>query len=895
MSLVCCTILRMVAGVSPDPTMNHPTRYRLIAAWPLLALPLAVSAQPAPAAAAKDEPLMLEAFVSTGTRFNDRTVVDSPVPIDIVRTADLEKSGAPDLAQMLQAAVPSFNFPRPSLTDGTDHIRPATLRGLAPDQTLVLINGKRRHTSALVNLNGSIGRGSVSTDFNALPASAIERVEVLRDGASAQYGSDAIAGVINVILRKDVGWGLDAAFGSASEGDGRDMKVSAFGGTKLGGKGSLFATAYVRQNSGTNRSLIDTRQQYFGTSGTATVLPSGNLGSGTGLTPPNGTLDSRELTVNRLNHRFGDPKVKERGLWLNGELPLGAWTGYFFGGATQRHGEGAGFFRRAGDDRTVRAVWPNGFLPVIQTNIWDLSLGAGAKRKLDGGWDLDVSSVIGSNALAYTTAESNNVTLGNASPRSFYSGTITFKQHTTNVDLANQFATGLKAPLKVALGGEFRHESYTIRPGTPDSYRDGGVRIIGGPNAGNQGAPGAQVFPGFRPGDSGSHARESYALYLDAEQAVTERWMLSGAVRFEDYSDFGSETTAKLATRVKLNEQIALRGSLSTGFRAPHLAQQWFSATATNFIGGVPFENKTFPVTDPVARALGASPLQPETSLNRSIGLTLQPAKNFTASLDFYQIDIDDRIVLSSNFTGAAGSPFLAYLASQGLAGTTGGRYFTNAVDTRTRGADLSGRYVHRFDAGRRLTLTAGANLNKTEMTRFRATPPQLAAVGVTTPLFDLTERTRMAKGQPKHVINASAAYDVGAFSFLGRAVRYGDVEAVQSANATPAQIAALTPGIRSYLRPTEPAGANSQIVQVFPAKWIFDLGATFRFSQEITISAGVNNVADTRATRSMPTVVSGTTVFAGNDNQGSLPFLTNPTPYGFNGRFLYGKISWRF
>ncbi|MDP3071736.1 MAG: TonB-dependent receptor [Opitutaceae bacterium] len=543
----------------------------------------------------------------------------------------------------------------------------------------------------------------------------------------------------------------------------------------------------------------------------------------------------------------------------------------------------------------MRSLWANGFLPVIQTNIWDLSLGAGLKGKLEGGWDLDLSSVIGSNALAYTTAESNNVTLGNASPRSFYSGTLTFKQHTTNVDLTNQFATGLPSPLKVALGGEFRHEHYNIRPGTPDSYRDGGVRIIGGPNNGNQGGPGAQVFAGFRPSDAGSHTRESYAFYADAEQSVTAAWLLSGAVRFEDYSDFGNETTAKLATRFKINEQVALRGSVSTGFRAPSLVQQWFSSTATNFIGGVPFENKTFPVTDPVARALGARPLKPETSVNQSIGLTFQPAKNFTASVDFYQVEIEDRVVLSSNFTGGAGSPFLAYLASQGLAGTTGGRYFTNAVDTRTRGFDLNGRYVHRFDAGRRLTLTAGANFNKTEVTKSKTTPPQLAAVGITTPLFDLTERIRMEKGQPKNVINLSAAYDVGPFSFLGRAIRYGDVESVQFDSATPAQIAALTPGIRSYLRPTALAGANSQIVQIFPAKWLFDLDASYRFSKEVSFALGVNNVANTRATRSAPTVISNGTVFGGNDNQGSLPYLLNPTPYGFNGRYLYGKISWRF
>ncbi len=709
--------------------LNQPlvAARRAILGWAaasvLLALLASASlAQTAPAnsAAVKDDPIKLEAFVSTGTRFNDRTIVQSPVPIDIVSAKEMQQGGYTETSQMLQALVPSFNFPRPSLTDGTDHIRPATLRGLAPDQTLVLINGKRRHTSALVNVNGSVGRGSVSVDFNAFPSSAIDRVEVLRDGASAQYGSDAIAGVINVILRKDVGWGFDATYGTTKEGDGRDLKVSGYAGTKLGTAGSLFVTAYARNHSPTNRSAPDTRQQYFGrntTTGALTAI-SGNFGSGTGLTAANGTLDPREATVNRLNHRFGDPRVKEQGLFVNGETPFAGWTAYFFGGATQRHGEGAGFARRAGDDRTVRAVWADGFLPVVQSNIWDLSAGAGLKGKIEGGWMLDVSTVLGTNSLAYTTAQSNNVTLGAASPRSFYAGTLNFRQSTTNVDLTNQFNTGLKSPLKLALGGEFRREGYGIRAGTPDSYRDGGVRILDGPNAGAQGAPGAQVFPGFRPSDAGSHTRNSYAFYADAEQSLTETWLVSGAVRFEDYTDFGNQTTAKLATRVALSDAFAVRGSISTGFRAPHLAQQWFSATSTNFIGGVPFENKTFPVSDPVAKALGARALKPETSLNESIGFTWQATTGFNASIDFYQVKIEDRIVLSSNFTGGAGSPFLAYLASQGLTGTTGGRYFTNAVDTRTRGVDLSARYVWRINQGQKVTFTAGANANKTEVTK---------------------------------------------------------------------------------------------------------------------------------------------------------------------------------
>jgi iron complex outermembrane receptor protein len=856
----------------------------------------ATGTAPAVSAAAKDDPIKLAAVVSTGTRFNDRTVVESPVPIDVITQAEMQQGGYTETSQMLQALVPSFNFPRPALTDGTDHIRPATLRGLAPDQVLVLVNGKRRHTSALVNVNGSIGRGSVSVDFNAFPSSAIERVEVLRDGASAQYGSDAIAGVINVIMRKDAGWGFDATYGATKEGDGRDLKLSAAAGVRLGQAGSLFATVYTREHSPTNRSELDTRQQYFGRSatGTPTTL-SGNFGSGTGLSAPNGTLDPREATVNRLNHRYGDPRLNERGIFLNSEAPLGGYTAYLFGGVTRRHGEGAGFARRAGDDRTVRALWPDGFLPVIQTEVHDISVGGGLRGRLGGGWEMDLSSVWGANDLAYTTAQSNNVTLGAASPRSFYAGTLTFKQHTTNLDLTNQFNVIANRPLKLALGGEFRHEHYNIRPGTPDSYRDGGVRILDGPNAGAQGAPGAQVFPGFRPSDAGSHTRDAHAFYADVEQEFTDRFMVSLAGRFEDYTDFGNETTWKLAARLKLAEPFAVRGSISTGFRAPHLAQQWFSSTATNFIGGVPFENKTFPVTDPVARALGAQPLKPETSLNESIGLTWTPNSAFTSSVDLYQVEIDDRVVLSSNFTGAAGSPFLQYLESQGLRGTTGGRYFTNAVDTRTRGVDVNARYVQGRRETGRFTATAGFNANKTKATRIRSTPPQLAAVGITTPLFDLTERIRMERGQPRNIVNTSLGYDIGKWSFLLRNIRYGDVEAVQFSSATSAQIAALTPGIESYTRPTDPAGANSQLIQVYGAKWITDIDVTFRVTRQLTLSVGANNAFDIMPHRTVPSQIVSGTVFNGGDNAGSLPYLLNPTPYGFNGAFYYGKVSWRF
>jgi iron complex outermembrane receptor protein len=856
--------------------------------------PPASSDSVAPAAApAKDNVVKLETFVATGSRFNNRTVTESPVPIDVVSGAELQRGGYTETAAMLQASVPSFNFPRPSLTDGTDHIRPATLRGLAPDQVLLLLNGKRRHTSSLVNLNGSIGRGSVSTDFNAIPAAAIGRIEVLRDGASAQYGSDAIAGVINVILRQDTGWGLDASYGATGEGDGEDMKINAYAGTALGDNGSLFLSAWTRDKSPTNRIQPDTRQQYLGSGGTVAI--SGTYGSGTGLSAPNGTLDPREATIDRMNHRFGDPMVKDVGAWFNGDYGLTDGIDlYFFGGFSKRHANGAGFFRRSGDDRTVRAIYPNGFLPYIQTEVFDASWAGGAKGKASG-FDWDLSTVYGYNTLDYRTAESANVTLGNSSPTSFYDGQLKFKQWTTNFDVTTEFNAGLAVPLKVAGGVEFRTEDYSIAAGEPDSYRDGGVRIIGGPSNGNLAAVGAQVFPGFKPSDAGTHSRDSKAIYVDLEQDISERFVVSLAGRFEDYSDFGTSTTGKIAGRLTLGGGFALRGSASTGFRAPHLAQSWFSSTATNFIGGVPFDILTFPVSAPGARALGAVPLDPEESTNFSFGGTWNPTENLSVTVDFYNIDIKDRIVLSSNFTGTA---VINLLASQGITGIGGGRYFTNAVDTETKGFDVSGRYTWKTDALGKFTFTAGYNNNKTKATKIKQANATLAAI-TTTPLFDLTETIRLERGQPRDNVNLSVLWDVDQWSFMVRNVRYGEVSAVQSASANAAQIAALTPGYDVELRPAVPGTVggtttNQQIIQTFGAKWLTDLDVSYRLTKNITLSAGANNVFDVYPDENIRSRIVNGTAFNGFDNVGIFPY-SGISPFGFNGITYYGKVAFRF
>lgn len=841
----------------------------------------------------KDSVVKLEAFVATGSRFNNRTVTESPVPIDVVSGAELQKGGYTETAQMLQSQIPSFNFPRPSLTDGTDHIRPATLRGLAPDQVLLLINGKRRHTSSLVNLNGSIGRGSVSTDFNAIPAAAISRIEVLRDGASAQYGSDAIAGVINVILRHDTGWGGDLTMGATGEGDGEDMKLNAYAGTALGEKGSLFLSAWTRDKSPTNRIQPDTRQQYLGSGGTAGI--SGNFGSGTGLSTPTGTLDPREQTVDRLNHRFGDPMVKESGAWFNGEYDLGDdLQAYFFGGFSKKHANGAGFFRRSGDDRTIRAIYPNGFLPYIQSEVFDASWAGGVEGKA-GGFDWDLSTVYGYNTLDYRTAESANVTLGNSSPTSFYDGQLKFKQWTTNFDVTTQFNTGLATPLKVASGVEFRTEDYSIAAGEPDSYRDGGVRIIGGPNNGALGAVGAQVFPGFKPSDAGTHSRDSKAIYLDLEQDLSERVVLSLAGRFEDYSDFGTSTTGKLAGRVEVGGGFALRGSVSTGFRAPHLAQSWFSSTATNFIGGVPFDILTFPVSAPGARALGAVALDPEESTHFSFGGTWNPNENLSVTVDYYNIEIEDRIVLSSNFTGTA---VINLLASQGITGIGGGRYFTNAVDTETKGFDISARYTWKSADLGKFTFTANYNNNKTKATRIKQANATLAAI-TTTPLFDLTETIRLERGQPRDAMNFSVVWDVQKWSFLLRETRFGDVSSVAFSGATPAQVAALTPGYDVQLAPAVPGTvggttSNQQIIQTFGAKWLTDVDVSYRLTKNITLSAGASNLTDVYPDENIRSRIVNGTPFNGSDNAGIFPY-SGISPFGFNGVTYYGKVAFRF
>jgi iron complex outermembrane recepter protein len=439
------------------------------------------------------EALALEELAVVGTRAAERTSTEAPVPVDVLSAAEIKQTGRTETAQIIQALAPSFNFPRATISDGTDHTRPATLRGLSPDQVLVLVNGKRRHTSALINVNNSIGRGSGMVDLNAIPASSIERIEILRDGAAAQYGSDAIAGVINIILKEGAPNELTVTGGQTVESDGEVIQGGANYAVALGGDGVLQLAGEYRNRGFTNRSEPDLRTQYFAGD------PRNNDPNLTG----------------QINHRQGDADTEDAGLFLNLAKPVADATEvYFFGGGTLRRGESAGFWRRALDDRTVRAIYPNGFLPLIGTKISDFS-GVVGLRGERSGWRWDLSADYGRNLFHFDVLNSANVTLGTSSPTEFYAGTLKSDQFTANLDVAKSFPAGLASPLNVAVGGEFRRDGYHITEGEPDSYRDGGVRILDGPRQDSLGAPGAQVFPGFRPGDATDQSRHNVAGYVD--------------------------------------------------------------------------------------------------------------------------------------------------------------------------------------------------------------------------------------------------------------------------------------------------------------------------------------------------------------------------------------------
>jgi iron complex outermembrane receptor protein len=771
----------------------------------------------------------LDQVVVTGTRQQGRTAVQAPVPVDVFTSAEIKQSGRTETSQILELLAPSVNFPRPTVTDGTDHIRPVTLRGLNSDQVLVLVNGKRRHNSSLVNINGSVGRGSMAVDLNAIPPSAIDHIEILRDGAAAQYGSDAIAGVINIILKSDAPSMLSAQVGQAKNSDGRTAVVDGSYSAAMPHSGFLNFSGEVRNRDSTNRAGRDIRQQYF-------------------------AGDPRNSNPAPLNSWVGDPKVKGASGMFNLGIPLaGSAQFYSFGGLSYSNGLAAGFFRRPLDDRTVRAIYPNGFLPLIESHIWDGSLAAGFKGTASS-WDWDLGSVYGRNNFRYNVNHSANVSMGASSPTSFYAGTMKFDQWTTTLDVQRGFDIGFAQPLTVAWGGEFRRDHYGLVAGDSASWKNGGQPILDGPNAGKPAALGAQVFPGFRPSDETSQARTNYAGYVDFATNPWQPLLVDVAGRVEHYSDFGSTTDGKLSARFEPVKGYAIRGSVSNGFRAPSLGQEWFSTTSTNFLNvngtSQPFDIRTFPVTSGQAQALGAQPLKPEKSQNYGAGLTVQPSAAFSFTADYYRINIKDRVVLSGNFTGAA---IQTLLQNAGYQGVNGGRFFTNAVDTRTEGIDLVAETGRTLGTAGTLRFTGSYNHNYTDVTRIAKTPPQLSAFQAQ--LFDRTQVGLTEAAQPHDNFRLTGNYEYKVFGLVLSEARFGSVTSVAS---------------------------NPVNDQTFGAKWITDASASLGLPGRLRFTFGADNVFNTYPDR-----------IVAQNSTGGVFVYSGLSPFGYNGAFYYARLSW--
>lgn len=859
---------------------------RLLVAAQALAFATATQAQ---TTAPTDEPAPEGEVVVTGSRFGARTATESNVPVDSVSREELQQSGRIDLLQQLKVQVPSFNAPRPLGSGVGDFLQPPSLRGLGPGEVLVLVNGKRRHTSSDLNASNGIGRGDVSVDFNAIPTLALSRAEVLRDGAAAQYGSDAISGVINLILDRSPGTRAQATYLQTTEGDGEAYEVGASSGIRIGEDGVFRLTAVFRDQNGTDRSRLDTRQQYFGGGGTR--LPSGNFGSGTGLTASNGTLDPREATIDRRVFRFGDQPSTNKQIFYNFVAPVpGGVEVYSFGGYSRLDGGIEYFFRRAGQDETVRAFYPDGYRPRLDSRVENLSTAIGLRGDNLAGFGWDLSTVYGVNTQNLTYENSVNVSLGVASPTRFYRLGSDFYQWTSNLDLTREIPVGDDAPLRLAAGLEYREETYRLFSGDIDGFRNGGVPILDGPNRGRNAPIGAQPGPTAGPDDRASLSRRSYAVYGEAEKELFGRLLLSGAVRHENYSDFGDTTNFKVAGRIELVGGLAARGSYNTGFRAPALAQSGYNASNTLILNGQQAVVRVAAVDSPVARFAGATDLKPERSRNVSAGLVFAGG-GITATLDAYRIELRDRIAISSTFQDAR---LTGFLATNGQAGFSALSFVTNAVDTTTKGVDLVVNARHGFGDNSVLSGTLAGNYTKTKFDRIAGTPAPIAALGITTPLFDLTQQLRFSDSLPRSKVTLDLNYARGPFTVSLTNTRYGEVSTVALLNRTPAQVAALTPGYDVRLVPVG-ATANSDIVQRFGAKVLTDVELSWQATTALRLSAGAQNLfnvyPDENIASTVATVATGTN---GADNAGTQPYNAI-SPFGFNGRTLFARAGLSF
>ncbi|OHT45922.1 TonB-dependent receptor [Flavobacterium tructae] len=907
----------------------------------------------------------LENVVIIGSRNPTRTVTESAVPIDVIAMKDIATQGAQtNLNQILNMVAPSFTSNTQTVADGTDHLDPAQLRGLGPDQVLVLVNGKRRHTSSLVNINGTPGRGSVGTDLNAIPAFALEKIEVLRDGASAQYGSDAIAGVINLNIKKDTKK-IDINLFSGSNfsrnandhrggNDGNNYQMDVNYGTNLGKEKSFInltgslqlrdATSRANDATGTiynAYNAIEQRASEDGINinslyGNITNTPNSaqivsliknyapkvsyftgaqqtNISNATTISQlqtalnfdaTDGELAYRKLERRNFNMRIGQSEFKSVQFFLNAAYPINdKLEVYVFGGTSYRNGESAGFFRRPNQSRSYTGLYLNGFLPEIHSTINDLSAATGLRGTIFKDWHFDLSNTYGRNSFDYNIENTVNATLREGSPTEFDAGGLRFAQNTTNFDMSKKINT-----LNVAFGAEYRYEQYGINAGVPDSYSQYDINgnVVTGTTPANirvtdfYGAArpgGAQVFPGYRAENAKTEKRNSVALYTDLELDVTEKWLLNGAVRFENYSDFGSTTNFKIATRYKLTDNINLRGAFSTGFRAPSLHQIYYESTATQFTGGVPFEVGTFSNDSEIAKLLGIPKLKQEESTSVSAGFTAKiPSANLTITADAYYIKINDRVVLTDQFTP---TPLTQSLYDQ--AGANAATFFANAIDTESKGIDVV--LTNKMNLNENLTLKndLSGTFSKTHKIGNIHASPILEAAGQVNTYFSESSRIYLEEAVPRVKVNLTNGLTYKKFDFFLRNVYFGEVTDPNVADVNGDGFVGATIVNGKAVENEHP---------VWGGRVITDMSVGFKISPIAKIIIGANNVFDIypdknlgpqTARRANGVDANGNITYATTptaidlSNQNQFVYSRNISQFGQNGRFVFARLSLSF
>lgn len=825
---------------------------RLVARVALLAsasgfLGLFITAAPGNAWSQEAAADQIDEVVVTGTRRAGVTLTESATPVDVVSGETLQRQGASDLNDALKTTVVSLNVQKFVAQDASAFVRPFSLRGLPPDQTLVLVDGKRRHRSAVVQItNQPLAAGAQGADLSAIPAIAVDRIEVLRDGAAAQYGSDAIAGVINFQLKRgSEGVTAIARYGQFYAGDGEDYNLQLNAGLPLTAEGFLNISTELTSSAKTSRGRQRPDAQAL--------------------------IDAGNTAVPVPAQRWGAPKVEAARMFFNAELPATASvTAYAFGNFGQASAESDFFYRplsRAdvfasvpltttpgGPRFSILSRFPGGFAPIFRSNMVDMSLTAGAKGEVLGGLRYDLSGGLAQNEIEFKLDNTVNPSLGPDSPNSFWAGELQQREGRLNADFVYPLETGLFAePLNVAFGAEYRRETFEIKPGEPASYQAGRFASVVDPDTGRiiGLAVGSSGFPGYTPQSAGSFSRSNWAAYLDLETDVLENLTLGAALRYEDFSDFGSTLNWKLTGRYEIFEGLAIRGSVNTGFRAPTPGQSNISDVATNIdplTGGL-LLIATRPPTDPIAQFYGARPLKEEESKNYAVGAVLD-LNGFVFTVDYFNIEVQDRIALTSRITITP-----ADRGALAARGTPAGdlqsvRFFGNFFDTKTEGVDIVLSKSWPLEIGR-IGLTAAANYTKSEVTNLR----DARAV-------DRERRIEIGRFNPRWRGNVTGTWEQGRWNVLVRASYYGAwIDAVPNAVPTPLSFD-----------------------QEFSAEWLIDAEVSYEANDHLTISLGADNLFDEYPDKDRRQA---------QINNGIV--YPQFSPFGFNGGFWYLRLTGKF